>query len=800
MLNPLRSLEDKTSVEPAELEGDAEALGSLLDSLLLEMNQLVGFASALDTERLAEACEGWGTDDTALITVLATRSKRYIRRIALQYRATYGKDLNKLIKDETSGWYKYLLQFIVLPPAHSDLRLLDLAMDGLGTTEEALIEFLVGRSPARVKAAKEAWEGRHDASLVDRFNDELSGEFQYTVLQLLKFKRRAAEGKPYDGPEGSPEELAAVLHEAASGDDHKAAEKLFVQVLALKSGEEVDAIEAAYEDENDSSLRRLITKTFDGCAKNALLALLMPPDEWYASRLKDFFDGMGTLDKGVCRVLGCNDKAEVRAIAKAYEKKYGTPLKAAIASECSGDYKKLLIAWISLPDLLEQPEGSVEIPDEPEPPEPEPEPEPEEEEEEEEGRPPPVANPGYRPFYETPFVMTKGGPEFACFKVGVTWDEARGENPNTTWVKSMADATQFLVTTDAAGVECFVTVEEHEGRSPDATILEGCPCRRWVYSQQPERSFQLDYPFVEGETIVPAEINMARYYEPGMHREGDQMYADFMEEGCLGESDFTMQAYAEPAAEAPAGNPGYEPFWHTAFVLSKRGDMHGRDVEYACFQRGERHDNVWVESMADATRFLVTTDAAGVECFVTVEEHEGRNPDGTMDDCPCKRWVISKEPARMLKLEPFFVPFETLVEPEYNMARYYEPAMHEDGGEDYENFVGGGKLGGSNFHMEAYVEPEPESEPESEPEEDETVDGLVGPSPGFLSGYAQGGEKHDTLAAAAEAAFADDAAGGVTREELGVFTVRSGRKLKASPTDEMSWVKPEPESEPESED
>ena len=43
--------------------------------------------------------------------------------------------------------YAYLAKFIVLSEEESDLRLLDLAMDGLGTTEAALIEFLCARPP-----------------------------------------------------------------------------------------------------------------------------------------------------------------------------------------------------------------------------------------------------------------------------------------------------------------------------------------------------------------------------------------------------------------------------------------------------------------------------------------------------------------------------------------------------------------------------------------------------------------------------------------------------------------------------
>ena len=86
--------------------------------------------------------------------------------------------------------YAYLAKFIVLSEEESDLRLLDLAMDGLGTTEAALVEFLCARPPARVRAAKAKWEGRHDASLIDRLDAELSGHFQVRVgVRVIRVTR-----------------------------------------------------------------------------------------------------------------------------------------------------------------------------------------------------------------------------------------------------------------------------------------------------------------------------------------------------------------------------------------------------------------------------------------------------------------------------------------------------------------------------------------------------------------------------------------------------------------------------------
>ena len=49
------------------------------------------------------------------------------------------------------------------------------------------------------------------------------------------------------------------------------------------------------------------------------------------------------------------------AISEAFERKYGKHLKDAIKSECSGNYKRLAIAWCTLPDTLAEPAAEVAL-------------------------------------------------------------------------------------------------------------------------------------------------------------------------------------------------------------------------------------------------------------------------------------------------------------------------------------------------------------------------------------------------------------------------------------------------------
>ena len=45
----------------------------------------------------------------------------------------------------------------------------------------------------------------------------------------------------------------------------------------------------------------------------------------------------------------------------AYEAKYGRPLRQDVKAECSGNYQRLALAWLTLPDALEQPAAPVSL-------------------------------------------------------------------------------------------------------------------------------------------------------------------------------------------------------------------------------------------------------------------------------------------------------------------------------------------------------------------------------------------------------------------------------------------------------
>ena len=162
---------------------------------------------------------------------------------------------------------------------------------------------------------------RSDDSLVDKLADHLGGDMQKLALRLLKGKRDTDAGGDDDVDEGLARKQAHQLKDGLAD---------FIEVLCDNSPKQNAAMGKYFEETYDMSLKRAISNEFSGPVKNALLALLTGPTEWYAAQLKAALSGDEVDHKKVCRIIGAHDKEAIKEIAEAYDKKYGVTLKTAV--------------------------------------------------------------------------------------------------------------------------------------------------------------------------------------------------------------------------------------------------------------------------------------------------------------------------------------------------------------------------------------------------------------------------------------------------------------------------------------
>jgi annexin A7/11 len=150
-----------------------------------------------DAKQLRKAMEGAGTDESSLIEILATRTSNQLNQIKISYKTLYGKELEKDIASETSGYFKTLL-LALLNNVRSDNKfpnddmckveaeLLYEAGEGTwGTDESVFIKIFSQRSPFEVACIEKHYHQKTGKYLSQVIENEFSGDVKKLLLTIL---------------------------------------------------------------------------------------------------------------------------------------------------------------------------------------------------------------------------------------------------------------------------------------------------------------------------------------------------------------------------------------------------------------------------------------------------------------------------------------------------------------------------------------------------------------------------------------------------------------------------------------
>ncbi|KAM9820144.1 annexin A4 [Neosynchiropus ocellatus] len=300
-----------------------------------------GFDPEADAQKLRGAMKGAGTDEAAVIEVLAHRTIAQRQRIKEAFKQAVGKDLADELSSELSGNFRsVVLGLLMLAPVYDAYELRS-AMKGAGTEEACLIDILASRTNDEIKTINAFYKKEYGKSLEDAVCGDTSGMFQRVLVSLLT----AGRDESSNVDEALAAKDAKEIYEAGEarwGTD----EVKFLTVLCVRNHQHLLRVFEEYKKISGKDIEESIKREMSGCLEDVFLAIVKcvrSKPAFFAERLYKSMKGLGTTDSVLIRIMVSRAEIDMLDIKAQFLKVYGKTLYSFIKGDTSGDYRKILL-------------------------------------------------------------------------------------------------------------------------------------------------------------------------------------------------------------------------------------------------------------------------------------------------------------------------------------------------------------------------------------------------------------------------------------------------------------------------
>uniref|UniRef100_A0A671VHV1 Annexin n=1 Tax=Sparus aurata TaxID=8175 RepID=A0A671VHV1_SPAAU len=242
------------------------------------------FDVTADIKAIRKACKGLGTDEEAIIQILANRCAAQRVEIKQAYFEKYDDD---------------------------------------------------------ILSYKQAYAQVHERELDADIEDDTSGDVRNLLMSLLQ----ASRDEGYEVDEDLAQQDATSLFEAGEG-RFGTDESTFTYILTHRNYMQLQATFKAYESLSGTDILDTIDSEATGTLKECYITLVRcakNPQLYFARRLNAAMKGAGTDEDTLIRIIVGRSEIDLETVKDMYLEKYDVTLKDALDSECGGDFKRLLI-------------------------------------------------------------------------------------------------------------------------------------------------------------------------------------------------------------------------------------------------------------------------------------------------------------------------------------------------------------------------------------------------------------------------------------------------------------------------
>uniref|UniRef100_A0A3P8ZCQ6 Annexin n=1 Tax=Esox lucius TaxID=8010 RepID=A0A3P8ZCQ6_ESOLU len=300
------------------------------------------FSAVGDTGILDKAIKAKGVDENTIIDVLAKRSNAQRQQIKASYEKSSGKPLDAALKSALKGELEDVVLALLRTPAQYDAQQLRLAMKGLGTDEDTLIEILASRTNKEIREIKVAYKEEYKKELEDEIKSDTSGDFRTALLSLCKANRSEDTTVNLELADSD----ARTLYEA--GEKRKGTDcSVFIDILTTRSAPQLRQTFERYSKYSKVDVGKAIDLELKGDIENCLKAVVQCAGSkaaFFAEKLNLAMKGKGTRTKVLTRVMVSRSEVDLAWIKQEYKNKFGKTLYQDILDDTQGDYEKILLA------------------------------------------------------------------------------------------------------------------------------------------------------------------------------------------------------------------------------------------------------------------------------------------------------------------------------------------------------------------------------------------------------------------------------------------------------------------------
>ncbi|ESO08026.1 hypothetical protein HELRODRAFT_185414 [Helobdella robusta] len=302
------------------------------------------FNPLLAANDLIAAFKGIGTNEAKVIQVTTSHDNKQRQEIKSRFQLITGKDLNKELKSELSGNFGNAVLSLFVPSYEFFADLLMKTMKGPKTDESMMAELLCTHDNKHLALIKDAYNRLAGRSLEEAVATETTGELK----RLWSCQVRGARDESSEVSVELAHQDARDLFKKIDG-RFNCESGLFIDLLCGRNFGQLRETFNQYQRITSHSFEEVINNETKGQLKKGLLAVvsyIKNPHVFFADLLYDSFKGLGTKNDDLTRILVTRAEIDLLHIANAYRQKYSKPLAEAIKSECSGDFRALLLAMI----------------------------------------------------------------------------------------------------------------------------------------------------------------------------------------------------------------------------------------------------------------------------------------------------------------------------------------------------------------------------------------------------------------------------------------------------------------------